>query len=355
MHEFIDVILDNIAEEKCILILGPDISVDKEYHPNIEPDIIKYINSMSNLDLEYDADNFIIFKKKSAKTFFFTNLKKYYETNLRVNKLHELLSLIPFHLYISLSPDLLLKAAFDNYGIETDFKYYNKSEASQEINKPSIRRPLIYNLFGSIKETDSLIVTYDDLFNFIFSVIGDKSLPKELRIRINSAKIFLFLGCDFEKWYMKLILRLFNLHGEPTPFTTEINGKLNEQNKIFFINNFEMQFFGVSMKELVETLYSESKLRKMLREKKTSVDPPIVNHIRDLIKENQIEEAIGELDDFLYGKDEELRNHITQISGLYNSLKRQIAKGMITKEEMETSFAKLRNSILLFTDELKNI
>ena len=67
--------------------------------------------------------------------------------------------------------------------------------------------PILYNLFGSIADENSLITTYDAFFNFFISVIGEEhKLPLELQNRLTEANFFVFIGFDLTKWYIPLLM-----------------------------------------------------------------------------------------------------------------------------------------------------
>jgi SIR2-like domain len=72
---------------------------------------------------------------------------------------------------------------------------------------PSVERPLVYQVFGSLSIPDSLVITEDDYFDFLIGVTEDKSLipPPVRRVLTDSA--LLMLGFGLEDWDIRVLLR----------------------------------------------------------------------------------------------------------------------------------------------------
>ena len=114
-------ITQRIEEEKCILILGPDIvpsetvSLNEQLKSHLEKeehDGLKY----------YTDDKFFSFADETDKEYAFYDVQKFYE-KLQPNEIHRKIAEIPFHLIISVSPDLLLKKTFDDKKLDYTFDY----------------------------------------------------------------------------------------------------------------------------------------------------------------------------------------------------------------------------------------
>ncbi len=355
MSRHIEVLIDNIKNEKCILMLGPDIATNADGIP-LHQDLITYLNKESDLKIEFDIDNFILFKNKTTKTFFYSDFKKFYDNNSAAKDIHKKIAVLPFHVIISLSPDLILKKTFEQLGLAYNFQHYSKKQNPFDVSRPSRNNPLIYNLFGSITDEDSLIITHDDLFEFIFTILGgEHKLPPELRVSLQNAKVFLFLGFDFTKWYMKLILRLFDLHKDILPMTLDTNTRMEKNLKNFYINNFEMEFINTEAGELIRDLYKEGLKQNILKAVNTLNENPISLKVKMLLKEDHIEDALIMLEDYLETKDNDLYDMVIQISGAHSGLRRKISKGILSKDEIDLQTNKIRDSILNLANDLKTI
>jgi len=354
MEEYLDVIIDNIQNQTCVLMLGPELAINANNSP-LYKSLFEYISTETKLKISYDIDNFIAFDKKADKISFYTFMKKYYENNSEPTDLFNKIAQIPFHLIMSFTPDMMLKNSFDKLGIDNGFQYYSKKQTLKDVERPTQTKPLLYNLFGSTTDRDSLIITYDDMFDFIFSILGgEQRLPREMLDTISSATVFLFLGCELDKWYMKLIMRLFGLHKEPIAVTNKSSVK-DEITENFFIRNFEMNFIDLTTEELISKIFTKLKDSNLLREVSQVVEIPIVKKVLDLLKSDEIETAIDTLSDYLENKNEEIFNSVIQISGTYNRMKKNQLKGIVSQENLNMETNKVRNSLIEIVNEIKNL
>ncbi len=353
MSRYIDVIANAIKDERCVLMLGPNLWIDKD-NKLIQKDLDEYIKTLKDIEVKYDVDGFFSFQNKSAKTFFYSDLRKFYDRYKEPNEIHKKIAQIPFNAIINASPDMMMKQSYEALGLKHDYQFYNKKQNPKDIDKPAKERPLVYNFFGSIVEEDSLILTSDDLFEFLFSVLGgEQRLPRELKSTIKSTKIFLFLGFDFNQWYLKLILRLFDLHKETLPFTEKSD--LGDGMKAFYIDNFAMEFIDLSANECVDKLFDIFKTEGFLKEINLAKENPMTTRIKNYVKSDEIDKALVELEDYLDGKSDDLLNVVIQQSGMYNRLQRQIKNGTIAEENSKLEINKISEAIISIADELKSI
>ena len=70
---------------------------------------------------------------------------------------------------------------------------------------PKPEHPLLFNFLGIYDDSESLIFTYDSLFEFLYSIFPVEKLPLFLLTAIQKATSFLFLGFGYDKWYLKII------------------------------------------------------------------------------------------------------------------------------------------------------
>lgn len=275
----IQIILDQIKAEQCVLLIGPEL-LTQPGQPTSQERLVQSLNDQG-FAIELDLDNFINLKnlKGLQKLKFETALKSYYDT-LPVTDLHRKLAQIPFHLLLSTTPDRTWQNTFAELNFAHEFQFYNKLQNSPDLNQnPGKNCPLLYNLFGSIDNRYSLLCTYDDLFDFIFAIVGQESrLPKSLLETVRNASLFLFLGFDFERWYVKLLLRLlFKDHvDKPTPLTNEACIP-DEQMRNFFVSNFQMEFIQLDVPTLVNGLYDQVKQEGLLRQPPTEEPLPQID------------------------------------------------------------------------------
>lgn len=239
---FWDLAFKNIVEEKCILMIGPDIATsDPDKSLN---DLLKnYLEKNNGNAIEYYADDeFFSFKDASDVQYAIMDIQEFYR-QLKPNELYYKIAEIPFHLIISVSPDHLLKDVFDSKKLDYQFAFYNKEQNIATIEKPTKNRPLLYNLFGDIETDGSLIFTYEDLFNYLIPSTGRFELPLPLQQELKKATLVLFIGFKFEKWYFKLLLRLLDLHDKKLNKAPQLKKNLSPLLKNFYIEQFKFEFF----------------------------------------------------------------------------------------------------------------
>jgi hypothetical protein len=280
----IDLITKWIQDEKCILILGPDIVFDfqKSLLNKLSEHLIK-----NGIECKFDSFDELFSSTTDFDPFFFAELSAFFD-NLSPSAIYQKIAEIPFNLIISLSPDLLLKQLFDKSNFDYSFDFYNKILNPKQIENPKKEKPLIYNILGNYKEFDSLVLCFHDVFNYLAAILGNNQLNGDLKYKINSAQSILFLGFKYDKWYFKLILQLLNL-GEKSIKQASLKEiehtglEINKQNMVvdFYKNEFKIRFINQEGVEIIDSLHNyfmqNNNLRK--QKKETSAAQNVTNII----------------------------------------------------------------------------
>lgn len=126
-------------------------------------------------------------------------------------ELHRQLAALPFTLCIQTTIDRMLANAFKEVGKSPLEEYYNwQKPRSIVLSESTAECPIIYNLYGSVSDLDSLVLTENDLLDFLVSIIkGSSPLPSYFTSRINNPNTsFLFIGFGFRDWYIRILLHL---------------------------------------------------------------------------------------------------------------------------------------------------
>jgi len=269
----IDLLTKWIHDEKCILILGPDIVFD--FQKSLLKELSDYLIN-NGIECKFDAYDELFSSNTDFDPFFFAELSDFYN-KLETKPIYQKIAEIPFNLIISLSPDLLLKKVFDDNNFDYSFDFYNKILNPKPIENPTIVKPLVYNLLGNYKEFDSLVLCFRDVFNFLSTILGNNQLNNDLKYKINSAQSILFLGFKYDKWYFKLILQLLNLNEKAIKQASKNElENIENQNLLidFYKNEFKIRFIpakGTEILDLLHTHYKENnKLRKPKQQTSTS-------------------------------------------------------------------------------------
>jgi hypothetical protein len=214
-----DFFIDKIIEEKCVLVLGPDVFLrpdGQSQHSALMTDLD--VNNNPLVRRYYDDDDFFLFDELHKRTLICHKIKRFYNEQEPLEDLMKL-SEIPFHIILTVTPDKILHKAFDKNNFSYQTGFYKKNREPQPIKSPTRSLPLIYNLFGSIDNEESLILTHNDLYDYFKSIFSHKSMPDKLKSQLSEIKNIIFLGVPFDKWYMQLLLRELDIHQYNYGFT----------------------------------------------------------------------------------------------------------------------------------------
>ena len=224
--------------------------------------------------------------------------------NMQAGEVYKKIAEIPFHLIISLSPDLLLKQTFEAHNFDFSFDYYHKGKAATQISKPNKEKPLIYNILGQYSETTSLVLCFNDLFDYLSSILGINELDANFRTELEEAQNVFFLGFKYDKWYLKLIMRLLNKDDDVMRQAafTEVEDKENIIN--FYTDEFNFVFEDdLTGNEIIDELHKyfaeKNKLRQVRKEAQT-----LVQNITNItnITDKQINQFSEQLSAMLFGE-----------------------------------------------------
>ena len=230
-----------------------------------------------------------------------------------------------------------------------DFSHYAKLSAPAEIEAPSKERPLIYNLFGSIEDESSLILTHRDLVQFIFSIIRDFRLPDILRDMVSKARYFVFLGFDFDKWYLQLLLNLFHLSRGRLSQAAEPPDLTPAELRDFYARNYGLEFVNTGVAEYVQELYEHCRDEGMLREGQELDRVSPREQLFGLLKAAESGQVIDRLSEQL--PPGELYNEVIGLAQHHSRLTRRIRAGELTQEQTDAEWAKMTGKLTALIDE----
>ena len=252
----------NIVEyiDKSVLVIGPGIVLDKDGKSLQTGFTERY--SLKNKDLikhYFEHDNIIRPKNPSTRMMIQKNFAKYYATEFseNVKELYRRISQIPYPLIISLNPDTTLTQCFNETGTENVFDFYIKGKKNLINEIPSREKPYVFNLLGCYTEPESLILTYDDLFEYLRTILPGDALPTTIRTALKNAVNITFLGVEFDKWYFQLLVKLLTEFDEKYELLRYAAPDLSSIENINSIceKNFEITFVGTNVDNFINELY----------------------------------------------------------------------------------------------------
>ncbi|MBR9920936.1 MAG: hypothetical protein GYB31_08850 [Bacteroidetes bacterium] len=342
--------LTKIREESAVLILGPQVLTTPEGETAYDA-LIDKIKPEQNANVlrYYEKDGFFLFDQGQKRTLLCHDIKKFYN-GLPANKLLEQLMEIPFHIILNVNPDRSLQKAFDRRGFSYEEMYYKRDSTYQDFKIPTANRPLIYNIFGSVKSEESMILTHDDLYEYFKSVFSGRSMPGDLKLKLLEAKNFIFLGMEFDHWYMQLLLREFEIHKEKYAFTRyAINQGRNPEIETFCTEQFKINFISDNISRFVNTLHEQATQVGLMRKAEESFDSE-VQKIRLAVSDGELEEAIDLFQEL--ADQSELEDDATLISGRYRKYQLRARRGAYTEDARMARESEIADDLLALIKRL---
>jgi len=266
------VLLKSIRQRKCILLLGPGVAVDPA-NPQGDPLPIQLAQRLADElrnagkgdrllaagDLAHVAQTYEREMRKRRAGLELAIEDFYAPYHDQTTQLHRDLAALPFTLCISTTPERFLLNAFnqmpekkpnyDFYHFQPDSKRPQRPPSAAPPATNPDKHPLIYDLYGTIDETDSLVLTENDLLDFLVSVTRQTPpLHPYITSEFSDPRVsFLFLGFGFRHWYIRILLHALKARGhesqslalEDAAFFTVPE---HEQTTLFFQSGHAIEF-----------------------------------------------------------------------------------------------------------------
>ncbi len=214
-----DILLHELESGKCVLCVGPDVFSTAD-DVRLEQKLADTLRQNSKaLGIRVYDDGWFHYLKERDELATWFSIKQFYETQLPPDSdiLFQGIAAMPFHLILNFTPDYRLREAFRAAGKPFEFDCLNKTENCKKADfEPTHAKPLVFNMLGEIKEKESLIMTYDDMFGYMEAIFDKKRLPKNVKDKLEQASHFIFLGMPLDKWYFHLFMRVLNMHKDTT-------------------------------------------------------------------------------------------------------------------------------------------
>jgi SIR2-like domain/Effector-associated domain 11 len=263
-----DDLLHNLEQQKCVLVLGPDLYINEGEAP-LHRQLADFLEQQAEkLRIRVHDNGWFHLQPSGNETSPMRQVKAFYQLpRPKAEAMLSKLVRLRFPIFVSLTPDSLLRQAFE--GQAADFEVYVRNKPYREdLLLPSADRPLVYQLLGSLEDRNSLVLTYDDFYDYLKSVFVGNSMSPILRDAIMAADYFLFLGMPFDQWYIHLFMRILNQTKEKqktlkvaVPFNDTHAVSCAEQYTIKFVNNHITNFVN----ELLRRCESSPNARLLLR------------------------------------------------------------------------------------------
>jgi hypothetical protein len=253
-----DSLVASLQSGRCVLVLGPDIPAVRRYGSAGGP---SEINSVRDAFCQYLANQLEEENLKVEERALFALAQQYEDSPATANlknfaanffrtapynpgPLHLELACCPFSLVLTTChDDLFAKALSLQDKSPSRFWYHYRGEPrdNREVEgTPSPDAPALYHLYGTFDEPNSLVLTENDLLDFMINVIsGRPKLPDSLCSLLRN-NTFLFVGFGIRYWYIRVLLKLLirTLGISSGSFALESLGELDarerEQTVLFY-------------------------------------------------------------------------------------------------------------------------
>ncbi len=217
-------LLLTIQRGNCILVLGPGAAIDPD-DPEGRPLATRLAYSLAEKlpnaevvnrnDLAHVAEGFL--QHIRGRTDLEVVVRDFYAPySQATTRLHQELAALPFSLCVNTSFDYFFWNALLAAGKSPEYAYYHfRDERAFNLAEASPARPLVYYLYGALEELDSLVLTENDMLDFLVNVVkGSPALPPYITARFSTHKTsFLFIGFGFGRWFVRILLHVLKAYG----------------------------------------------------------------------------------------------------------------------------------------------
>jgi hypothetical protein len=189
--------------------------------------------------------------------------KEFPELNKSGTNLIKKLAQIPFKLIISLAPDDTLHRIFDEYNIPHRAYSYTgiKHDDDGHVSHAEVEENLtvIYNALGCAAENGRYIYSHKQLNEYIKNDEEARfPIDVEVKIKKDDTTHYLFLGFDFNKWHIRLLMFELNLMPEVESYAFDAN-RTGEMYREFVKKQFNIDSIDANFGDFTDILLKKSK------------------------------------------------------------------------------------------------
>jgi hypothetical protein len=257
--------------------------------------------------------------------------------------------------YGTTSIDLLMQNALKRSNINYNFAYYNYKHPSnlEEQFNPDIENPLLFQIFGSLLDPTSCVLTREDRFHLIRSLGQNSAANNFFLPGLDSIDTIVCLGVDFLSSVNDLTLSFFLDYNRVsvTILDSFILAKTPEESSVSSHGNW--QVFNISNNDLndfIEVLYNGCDSSGILR-KKEHANVSVTNRILSCLQKGDLDNALSTLAKAINDYPN-LKNDMTLILHRYETNKKREGTGLISIDQFNITKNEIVNSVLYMVDEI---
>lgn len=345
-----DFLVKTLLAGEAVFFLGPDIARTPQKQ-SFRTAFVESLNIEENplVSSYYEGDELFLFPDARSKSKIYYQMKEFYQGSYD-SELYSILADLPFKLIINASPDRFLGREMGEGN--HSFAYFHKNDPGENVLPGTLMKPLIYNLVGSLDAEESLLLTQDDLYGFLQTMLSGKGIPDSLKDSIFSARSLIFLGFRFDQWYVQLLLRLLKVQDIRSRFARYATEQdYNADTLSICLDQFKIEFIRQKVPDFLQKLH-QSCIDENATVKRNMSAPSDKAKVLLLAKEDKLEDGLDILEEMVKKESElDFSNEVTMLQGRFYRLQKRIRKEMITEEEAGVERNKIRGAILELVGE----
>ena len=287
----------------------------------------------------------------------FTQIKQFYnQSRPELNTLLDQIAQLQVPLIIGTTPDHQLERAFLRLELPFQYSFHHRTEPAAEITPPTREEPLIYNLLGDIEHRESMVLTHEDLFSFLESLMDGKKVSRVLKERIHATYNFIFLGLPFDKWYVKVLLHFLQKDAKKNALRYAANLASNSEIENFVFNEFEITCVPVRIGEFVSELHRRCGAAGLLRQTGPLSPDLLYEKWLRLVKDGELGDLLDEISQYFdshpSAESEVATQILLQLNARYSTLERSVGKGTISDENAQLQRNQITDSVIQFLQDM---
>ena len=281
-----DDLCKDLNRKRCVLFLGTSVPLYSAGNDKVDfyslaslvlsQQLIKNnfeFDQSQSQNLYYVAQKFVAFKK-NYRTRLEDEIADVYKTEVEKLKaesgeaipaLYKTILLLPWHTIVNMQPDNFFESALKPAEVFSFYHYKNK-DIDLTVDKDKF---LVYNLFGTVVKdksdyrVDSLVVTEEDQVEFVRNIVsGNPRVPECVISRLDNEKTYIFLDCNLENWYFRLLMEMLKIHKDSHTLSPRYKSLIFSPPTVeFYKNRYGFVFITNNSEEFVNRLWDEYKKR----------------------------------------------------------------------------------------------
>lgn len=204
-----------------------------------------------------------------------------------VSPVYESIAALPFPLIITTCQDnALYKALTDTGKVPFLCRYHfrgDRRDNPEFVHSGSPQAPTLYHLFGDAEEPQSLVLSENDLLDFLIGVVAEKPpLPNSFKRALQrTGQSFLFMGFGVSNWYLRILLKVIvrSLELNRTGSTMALEGLQGltdtdrQQTVLFYQRGTRVEFYEEDLQAFAVEFLARLKAAGWALESKAGVGP----------------------------------------------------------------------------------